>query len=108
MSITAIPGIIMSNSDKPSSSEGKCRGVESFFEGMGPVAEGAMNASVMVSTTASLTSMGVPPPLVPLVTASVQEITGPVVVSLERLNHLLSEIGQSPLAEQDYLPVRAA
>jgi hypothetical protein len=29
-------------------------------------------------------------------------------VSLERLNRLLAELGESPLSEQDYLPVQAA
>lgn len=32
----------------------------------------------------------------------------PPAVSLERLNRLLADLGESPLAEQDYLPVRAA
>jgi hypothetical protein len=36
------------------------------------------------------------------------EITAPVAVSLERLNRLLSDLGEQPLSEQDYLPVRAA
>jgi len=36
------------------------------------------------------------------------EITAPLAVSLERLNRLLTDLGESPLAEQDYLPVRAA
>ncbi len=36
------------------------------------------------------------------------EITAPLAVSLERLNRLLADLGESPLAEQDYLPVRAA
>ncbi len=36
------------------------------------------------------------------------EITAPQAVPLERLNQLLSEIGEAPLAEQDYRPVRAA
>ena len=36
------------------------------------------------------------------------EITAPLAVSLERLNRLLADLGDSPLAEQDYLPVRAA
>ncbi len=36
------------------------------------------------------------------------EITAPAAVSLERLNRLLADLGESPLSEQDYLPVRAA
>lgn len=36
------------------------------------------------------------------------EITAPVAVSLERLNSLLAELGEAPLPEQDYLPLRAA
>lgn len=36
------------------------------------------------------------------------EITAPLAVSLERLNQLLAELGQAPLAEQDYKPIRAA
>jgi hypothetical protein len=36
------------------------------------------------------------------------EITAPQAVPLERLNQLLAELGESPLAEQDYKPVRAA
>lgn len=36
------------------------------------------------------------------------EITAPRAVSLERLNELLAELGEAPLAEQDYEPVRAA
>lgn len=36
------------------------------------------------------------------------EITAPQAVPLERLNQLLSELGEAPLAEQDYKPVRAA
>ncbi len=36
------------------------------------------------------------------------EITAPLAVSLERLNRLLADLGESPLAEQDYWPVRAA
>ena len=36
------------------------------------------------------------------------EITGPQAVPLERLNQLLAELGELPLAEQDYKPVRAA
>jgi len=36
------------------------------------------------------------------------EITAPQAVPLERLNQLLAEIGEAPLAEQDYKPVRAA
>jgi len=36
------------------------------------------------------------------------EITAPRAVSLERLNQLLADLGEAPLAEQDYGPVRAA
>ena len=36
------------------------------------------------------------------------EITSPQAVPLERLNQLLAELGEAPLAEQDYKPVRAA
>ena len=36
------------------------------------------------------------------------EITAPEFVSLERLNQLLADLGESPMAEQDYKPVRAA
>ena len=36
------------------------------------------------------------------------EITAPLAVSLDRLNRLLADLGQSPLAEADYSPVRAA
>jgi hypothetical protein len=36
------------------------------------------------------------------------EITSPKTVTLQRLNGLLAEIGEQPLAEQDYSPVRAA
>ena len=36
------------------------------------------------------------------------EITAPQAVSLERLNELLAELGEPPLAEQDYKPARAA
>ena len=36
------------------------------------------------------------------------EITAPQAVPLERLNQLLAELGEPPLAEQDYKPVRAA
>ncbi|MDQ3347743.1 MAG: hypothetical protein M3545_07235 [Acidobacteriota bacterium] len=36
------------------------------------------------------------------------EITAPRAVPLERLNQLLSDLGEAPLAEQDYKPVRAA
>jgi len=36
------------------------------------------------------------------------EITAPQAVSLERLNQLLADLGETPLAEQDYKPVRAA
>jgi hypothetical protein len=35
------------------------------------------------------------------------EITAPQAVPLERLNQLLAELGEVPLAEQDYKPVRA-
>ena len=36
------------------------------------------------------------------------EITAPQAVPLERLNQLLAELGEAPLAEQEYKPVRAA
>ncbi len=36
------------------------------------------------------------------------EITAPLAVPLERLNQLLADLGQPPLGEQDYKPVRAA
>ena len=36
------------------------------------------------------------------------EITAPHAVSLDRLNQLLAELGETPLAEQDYSPVMAA
>lgn len=36
------------------------------------------------------------------------EITAPQGVPLERLNQLLANLGESPLAEQEYRPVRAA
>lgn len=36
------------------------------------------------------------------------EITAPQAVPLDRLNQLLAELGELPLAEQDYKPVRAA
>ena len=36
------------------------------------------------------------------------EITSPQAVALERLNVLLADIGESPLAEHEYEPVRAA
>ena len=36
------------------------------------------------------------------------EITAPLAVSLERLNKLLAELGETPLSERDYLPLRAA
>ena len=36
------------------------------------------------------------------------EITAPRAVSLERLNGLLAELGEVPLADKDYEPVRAA
>ena len=36
------------------------------------------------------------------------EITAPSAVPLERLNRLLTDLGELPLAEQDYRPVQAA
>ena len=36
------------------------------------------------------------------------EITAPQAVSLERLNELLSTLGQPPLEDQEFRPVRAA
>jgi hypothetical protein len=36
------------------------------------------------------------------------EITAPQAVPLERLNRLLADLGELPLPEQDYGPVRAA
>jgi hypothetical protein len=36
------------------------------------------------------------------------EITAPPAVPLERLNSLLANLGETPLNEHDYLPVRAA
>jgi uncharacterized protein YuzE len=36
------------------------------------------------------------------------EITTPGAVPLERFNGLLAELGEAPLAEQEYQPVRAA
>jgi hypothetical protein len=36
------------------------------------------------------------------------EITAPQAVPLDRLNQLLTELGELPLAEQDYRPVQAA
>lgn len=36
------------------------------------------------------------------------EITAPQSVSLERLNQLLTDLGETPMAEQDYKPLRAA
>jgi hypothetical protein len=36
------------------------------------------------------------------------EITAPQAVPLERLNQLLADLGETPLAEEDYKPVRAA
>jgi hypothetical protein len=36
------------------------------------------------------------------------EITAPQAVPLERLNQVLADLGETPLAEQDYRPVRAA
>ena len=36
------------------------------------------------------------------------EITAPTAVPLDRLNGLLADLGETPLNEHDYLPVRAA
>ena len=36
------------------------------------------------------------------------EITAPSAVPLDRLNGLLAELGETPLSEHDYLPMRAA
>ena len=36
------------------------------------------------------------------------EITAPRAVSLERLNQLLADLSEAPLAEQDYMPAGAA
>jgi hypothetical protein len=36
------------------------------------------------------------------------EITGPQAVPLDRLNQFLAELGEPPLAGQDYRPARAA
>lgn len=36
------------------------------------------------------------------------EITAPGAVTLERLNQLLADLGQAPLADHEYGPVRAA
>lgn len=36
------------------------------------------------------------------------EITEPQTVPLERLNQLLTDLGETPLAEHDYEPLRAA
>jgi hypothetical protein len=36
------------------------------------------------------------------------EITAPQAVPLHRLNQLLADLGEPPLAEQDYRPARAA
>lgn len=36
------------------------------------------------------------------------EITAPQAVPLDRLNQLLTELDEPPVAEQDYRPVRAA
>ncbi|HXG70859.1 MAG TPA: hypothetical protein VNJ04_09645 [Gemmatimonadaceae bacterium] len=36
------------------------------------------------------------------------EITAPQAVPLERLNQLLGDLGEAPLSERDYQPVRAA
>ncbi len=35
------------------------------------------------------------------------EITAPLAVPLQRLNQLLADLGQAPLTERDYKPVRA-
>jgi hypothetical protein len=36
------------------------------------------------------------------------EITAPTAVTLDRLNHLLADLAETPLNEHDYLPLRAA
>jgi len=36
------------------------------------------------------------------------EITAPQAVPLERLNELLADLGEAPLTEHEYKPVRAA
>ena len=36
------------------------------------------------------------------------EIIAPQAVPLERLNQVLADLGETPLAEEEYLPVRAA
>jgi hypothetical protein len=36
------------------------------------------------------------------------EITAPSAVPLERLKRVLADLGETPLSEHDYLPVRAA
>jgi hypothetical protein len=36
------------------------------------------------------------------------EITAPQAVPLERLNQLLTDLGETPLPEEDYKPMRAA
>ena len=36
------------------------------------------------------------------------EITAPQLVPLDRLNQLLAELGEPPLAEEDYRPARTA
>jgi hypothetical protein len=36
------------------------------------------------------------------------EITAPSAVPLDRLNQVLTELGETPLSAHDYLPVRAA
>ena len=36
------------------------------------------------------------------------EITAPLAVPLDRLNLLLAELGEAPLAEQEYRPLHAA
>jgi hypothetical protein len=41
-------------------------------------------------------------------TDEIVAITAPQAVPLDQLNQLLAELGESPLAEQDYRPARAA
>ena len=36
------------------------------------------------------------------------EITAPAAVPLDRLNRLLADLGETPLNEHDYVPMRAA
>jgi len=36
------------------------------------------------------------------------EITAPIAVPLERLNALLADLGETPVNEHDYLPIRPA